>query len=385
MNPTFADYDCPKSYVEILETRLSHLTASIVAQQADLEAILHPSNSSEDIVFQPEIENVGSSESSAAIHGSSTPTRQSQDDIANTQHSDSLLTTESVMSLSRMGESSSNGLWTYHTVLSMLLQSDGSDPFCTSRSEELLFDMSSMAAIGTFSSMLGQVMLASGSRLLELYIANIHSLYPFLSLSKLRETLSYCIRTKSLRGAQQGDDEDIHAFELLSLLSVLAIGLIFDSKRNQAQASLLSNQLIFSAIGQLESVLSKGTALQEIQALLLFTTYSLYTSGLGSSWQLIGLAMRQCVSRSYHNPAEDSPKSSTGRKPEQGVRATFWSCYMLERSISWALDRPTVLENADIFIQVSDSLRARVLLSNNCFQTSCLQRPQMTKTLCFVT
>ncbi|KAF7541309.1 hypothetical protein G7054_g679 [Neopestalotiopsis clavispora] len=72
--------------------------------------------------------------------------------------------------------------------------------------------------------------------------------------------------------------------------------------------------------------------------------------GGGSSWHLVGLALRKCISQGWHRHQE-----STGQLTESDLvlrKRLFWSAYMIDRSLSLVMGRPFSIHDRDISVTV---------------------------------
>lgn len=97
----------------------------------------------------------------------------------------------------------------------------------------------------------------------------------------------------------------------------------------------------------LDAVFRKEDGVDIVQCLHLLVIFSLHSSAAGSSWHLIGFAMEKCIALGYH---KESSSSNVSASEADERRRAFWSCSLLDRLISGALDRPFSIHDRDISI-----------------------------------
>lgn len=114
-----------------------------------------------------------------------------------------------------------------------------------------------------------------------------------------------------------------------------------------AQGSFVSTHIMSQSLKVLEKVFSKEDGIDIIHCLHLLVIFSMHSSTAGSSWHLIGIAMKKCIALGYHR------ETPPGLDPDEadGRRWSFWSCYFLDRLVSAALGRPPSI--GDRYVTVS--------------------------------
>jgi hypothetical protein len=114
-----------------------------------------------------------------------------------------------------------------------------------------------------------------------------------------------------------------------------------------AQGSFVSTHIMAQSLKVLEKVFSKEDGIDIIHCLHLLVIFSTHSSTAGSSWHLIGIAMKKCIALGYHR----EPAKALAPEEADGRRWAFWSCYLLDRLISAALGRPPSI--SDRYVTVS--------------------------------
>lgn len=67
-----------------------------------------------------------------------------------------------------------------------------------------------------------------------------------------------------------------------------------------------------------------------IHCLLLLVIFSLHSSAAGSTWHLIGVAMKKCIALGFHREVAKLRRDTTEEDLENR-RWAFWQCYFLDR------------------------------------------------------
>jgi hypothetical protein len=137
-----------------------------------------------------------------------------------------------------------------------------------------------------------------------------------------------------------------------------------------AQGSFISTHILAMSLKVLDKVFQKEDGADIIHCLHILVIYSIHSSTAGSSWHLIGIAMRKCVALGYHlEPAE-----KVGSEEAAARRWAFWSCYLLDRLISAALGRPPSLNDRYITVKLPGyNLPRAVIASPDAMQTHLLR------------
>lgn len=120
-----------------------------------------------------------------------------------------------------------------------------------------------------------------------------------------------------------------------------------------AQGSFISTHVLAESLKVLEEVFRKEDGVDIIHCLHLLVVFSIHSCTAGSSWHLIGMAMRKCIALGYHR--EITVPANTDVATAEARRWAFWSCYLLDRLISAALCRPPTLNDKYITVELPGS------------------------------
>ncbi|KAJ5114917.1 hypothetical protein NUU61_000676 [Penicillium alfredii] len=99
----------------------------------------------------------------------------------------------------------------------------------------------------------------------------------------------------------------------------------------------------------LPRIMASGNRIDILHCMLSLVLYSMQSPQGGSTWHLIGLAMKKAIVFRFHH----DPHSSINT-PEHTLlmrRNTFWSLYIVDRTISTILDRPFNIADDEITVQ----------------------------------
>ncbi|GLA91473.1 hypothetical protein AtubIFM57143_004973 [Aspergillus tubingensis] len=113
---------------------------------------------------------------------------------------------------------------------------------------------------------------------------------------------------------------------------------------------LFASSLHSTAMQSFPTILGSNDDLNMLHSMQLMIIYSMFSSMGGSTWHLVGLAMKKAISYRFHK----EPLSDIGI-PEQKLnrrRNIFWNLYILDRTISCAMDRPFSIEDEDVTLQL---------------------------------
>ncbi|KAL2795271.1 hypothetical protein BJX66DRAFT_350656 [Aspergillus keveii] len=146
-----------------------------------------------------------------------------------------------------------------------------------------------------------------------------------------------------------GDTPDpVRCHREASVCLALAIGMLVSPQSGRYE--VLAQALHAAAVKVFPRVLQSGSCIQLLHCLLLLIMYSMLSSTGGSTWHLLGLAMKKCVSFRLHKESDpDSPVSSE----EATKRAfLFWNLYIIDRTLCTAMDRPFGIQDEDITLSL---------------------------------
>lgn len=155
--------------------------------------------------------------------------------------------------------------------------------------------------------------------LVQYYIANIYSLYPFFSETALLTIMN---------DLYHQDDRVIKDSDLWLFHMVLAIGSAAQSRVIHDEHYQHGVSFVRKAIEFAERALAPGYVTQ-IQSLLLLTQYSMLDPAHFDSWHLIGFTTRAVVDLGLH---QDPPVSTVSDKSALDMRRKIFHCvYSLDR------------------------------------------------------
>jgi hypothetical protein len=178
-----------------------------------------------------------------------------------------------------------------------------------------------------------------GSRLLNAYFAKTHIRLPFLDRTQL-------LKSHAERNQSPGDSPEGN-FGQFKLFMVYAIGATvpqMTESHNTASSTSPPGAFLTTALS-FESSLRDSFSLAGLEAIMLLVLYHLRLSSPSKVWYMLGLAMRISIDIGLHREIHY-------RKLEpieaQRRRRLFWSVYLLERYLSWALGRPFSIAEEEI-------------------------------------
>ncbi|KAL4963424.1 MFS transporter/fungal specific transcription factor domain-containing protein [Aspergillus stella-maris] len=153
-------------------------------------------------------------------------------------------------------------------------------------------------------------------------------------------------------GNRPSDALDLaQTYRNFSVFLATAIGIILSPQ--SVRLELLSHNLHSAAVKLLPKIVQSGSCNSLIHCLLLLVVYSMLSPSGGSTWHLLGLAMKRCVALGLH-------KEHQGNSPIPEVERTkrrhlFWSLYYLDRTVCTAMDRPFGIHDEDISVPFPES------------------------------
>ncbi|KAJ0414247.1 hypothetical protein BJY00DRAFT_321152 [Aspergillus carlsbadensis] len=126
------------------------------------------------------------------------------------------------------------------------------------------------------------------------------------------------------RGSGEASDP-VRCHREASVCLALAVGMLVSPQSGRYE--VLAQALHAAAVKVFPRILQSGSCIHLIHCLLLLILYSMLSPTGGSTWHLLGLAMKKCVSfRLHKDPDPDSPVS-----PEESTKRAFlfWNLYIL--------------------------------------------------------
>ncbi|KAJ6120679.1 hypothetical protein N7523_004959 [Penicillium sp. IBT 18751x] len=130
----------------------------------------------------------------------------------------------------------------------------------------------------------------------------------------------------------------------------VATGILLSRESGSLQG--LANSLHRKATKLLPGIMGSGNRIEVLHCMLSLILYSIQSPQGGSTWHLIGLAMKKAIAFRFHN----DPDLSVNISPHVLMirRNTFWSLYTADRTISTIMDRPFNIEDAEITVQAPE-------------------------------
>ena len=158
--------------------------------------------------------------------------------------------------------------------------------------------------------------------LINHYMENIHTLYPFLSEAKFFQSIDAVYQDNG-RHAQPIDRWTVR---LVLATAIASLSRQRDDPRYQDAVGHAA-----AALEEIEAVVHPGSVVG-IQAILQLVLYAMLDPGHFNSWYLIGLASRVMVDIGLH---QDPPEELRLKQPEFAMRLRVYDCvYALDRSVT---------------------------------------------------
>lgn len=109
--------------------------------------------------------------------------------------------------------------------------------------------------------------------------------------------------------------------------------------------SSISDQFNMAALKYIDSTYSAADPLDLLEAVLLLTVFSLMRPLVPGVWYVLGTALRTCVDLRLH---KEDLRNKFDAYTKDRRRRLFWSTYLLDRQISFYLDRPLGIPEENI-------------------------------------
>jgi hypothetical protein len=152
--------------------------------------------------------------------------------------------------------------------------------------------------------------------------------YPSLYRQDVERGMATVCREHSAR------EEDIQANSAASFLAYMVIAIVplVVDDLSSVHGSFVSIHMLSRALRLLEDIFRSDDGIEIIQCLRMLVVFTLQNPAAGSSWHLIGFAMKKCIALGYHREP-DPPKNAEEEQSQEKRRWLFWSCYLLDRSV----------------------------------------------------
>ncbi|KAJ5614020.1 hypothetical protein N7528_007674 [Penicillium herquei] len=126
----------------------------------------------------------------------------------------------------------------------------------------------------------------------------------------------------------------------------VATGVLVSQESGALQG--LSGALYRKASKLLPTIMKSGNRIETLNCMLSLALYSMQSPQGGSTWHLVGLAMKKAIAFRFHNDPD-----SLDTIPSHALlmrRNIFWSLYTIDRTISTIMDRPFNIEDDEITV-----------------------------------
>ncbi|KAH8889033.1 hypothetical protein GQ53DRAFT_825797 [Thozetella sp. PMI_491] len=196
----------------------------------------------------------------------------------------------------------------------------------------------------------------------QLFVEEVCLCFPYLAGERVMEDYEAVMASK----ASSSSEAPLRFF---TVYMALAIGTLLSP--NSERLVPLTLGLHAAAVRLQPALLQSAGGLSAIQCMLTLAIYSTFSANGGSTWHLVGLAMKKCVSLGLHKePDSELPVSEINER-----KRLFWSVYLLERlasynariffstfpaNLTWrrwlslVMDRPFSIQDEDITVDIPD-------------------------------
>ncbi|KAL3464483.1 hypothetical protein BJX64DRAFT_275699 [Aspergillus heterothallicus] len=181
---------------------------------------------------------------------------------------------------------------------------------------------------------------------LRSFLDRIDTFYLHFNKKELEDQFEAFFADKR-RGSGDASDP-VRCHREASVCLALAIGMLVSPRA--ARYEVLAQALHSAAVKVFPRILQLGSCVHLIHCLLLLIMYSTLSSCGGSTWHLLGLALKKCVSFQLHKDSDpDSPLP-----PEESIERAFlfWNLYIIDRTLCTAMERPFGIEDEDISLSL---------------------------------
>ena len=176
--------------------------------------------------------------------------------------------------------------------------------------------------------------------LIQHYLDNIHALYPFLSESKLFQ---------SIDAVYQENGRHALPIDRWRIRLVLATAIASLSRKRGDTQYQDAVRHAAAALEEIETVVHPGSIVG-IQAILQLVLYAMLDPRHFNSWYLIGLASRVMVDLGLH---QDPPEELRLKHSELDMRLRVYDCvYALDRSVIISLNAPVAFPPESLSVLV---------------------------------
>ena len=245
-------------------------------------------------------------------------------------------------------------------IISAVTENYGGNPEMVGRTD-LLWDRiaKNIQQTGKSSSRRLCLHRAEAEKSLDTYLIIVDFRYPRLPIDKAKRGMDAITTEDDDVCKSVLTDNPAHVF--LAYMVIAIVPLVSDTYP-VSQGSFISTHILSESLKILDQVFQKEDGVDIIQCIHLLVAFSIHSSTAGSSWHLIGFAMKKCIALGYHR----EPPAGTAVTPDEAEeqRWAFWSCHLLDRLISAALGRPFSISDKDVTVRLpGDGTEASTALS----------------------
>lgn len=163
---------------------------------------------------------------------------------------------------------------------------------------------------------------------MALFTNEVAILYPHLDRAQLERQYKLVVGgqddTRRCVGELPSDADKFNAYMAVCIGTLLSP----ESSRLESYRKKLQN----ASLGLFDSLLEDGDSLVPVACLILLTIYATYSPYGGSAWQLLGLAVKQCIFLGLHRDPEQDMHTAIWSEMEMDTRKRlFWTIYVLDR------------------------------------------------------
>jgi hypothetical protein len=175
----------------------------------------------------------------------------------------------------------------------------------------------------------------------DLFMASIHPIYPFLRPEMVASDLeAYWEIEKSSADPETLRGPDAHRYFRIKIIAAIASA---SRSRHDASRIACDHGCYLEATKCVAKVTSEVSA-DSLRALMLLIIYCLFRPRKGDIWKLLDYACRLCLELGYNR----EPDIHLPVPQQEQQRFTFWSLYTIERIVGQLFGRPSDLPESMI-------------------------------------
>ncbi|KAL4738806.1 hypothetical protein BDV11DRAFT_215688 [Aspergillus similis] len=183
---------------------------------------------------------------------------------------------------------------------------------------------------------------------LRSFLDRIHIYYLYFDRTELEEHCeAFFGRTSPESGGVSAAAQSHRDF---SVYLAVSIGMLLSPQ--SGRVDFLAQSLRSAAVKLLPTILQCGNCLSLMHCLVLLVVYSMLSPNGGSTWHLLGLAMKRCVAFGMHK--EQDTDSALPAEESTRRKSILWTLYSLDRKICTSMDRPFGIQDQDITLALPE-------------------------------